>query len=184
MNEGKIKILQDCIDGLNSGQYHYKWTEMGMCNCGIVSQVALGLDKYQVDTLVNRAPKSGEDNIGPWTNFSKHAINCKTTGKPIARIFKMLESKGFTLTEINNLEFLRDKRVLTKIGRIRHKPENNSEYDSQLVFLEYLAGWIEVLKEEDLDQFDVSDKEIKVSSTEKVNVGERKFHVKSTKLTN
>ena len=143
MSTKKIKILQDAVDGLESGRYHYSWTDMGSCNCGIVSQVALEMTSYQVDAKICRA-SHGKD-IGLWTGRIKEAIRCEKTGIFVADIFRKLQSKGFTLKELVKLEHLADRRVLAKMGR----KSLTTKYDDQNEFISYMKAWIEVLEEDD-----------------------------------
>ena len=161
----KLDVLKETLGKLNSGKFKYEWGRMGQCNCGIVSQVALGESAKQVESAFEDSQVKG-----PWTDnlrvFDNRSMKktCSVTGQKVFDIVKTLFNQGFTKDELIHLEWLSDPKVRQRaqaIGKWEHQEidqfsdhfyairEGDSSNESRGNLKLYLAAWIQILEEKE-----------------------------------
>lgn len=131
-NRELIDALRETARRLRSGA-HYAWGHHGSCNCGNLIQVVTKLDPQEI---VHYA-RTG---VGEWTELAEDY--CSVTDAPLYLIMSKLEKIGLTPTDIHNIEYLEDKKVLERLpGGFRWLRRNNRE--DVVVYLETFADLLE-----------------------------------------
>ncbi len=131
-----ITALKTSAKALESGQFPYDWHEQTACNCGVVICAITGR------APINLLAKRDEELISgkTWRNFA--GTVCPITGVPEHELFKQLFQAGFLPSDIHHLEFLSDKKILTRAG---FKSMNHKKKEALIL---YLRAWAELLIEE------------------------------------
>lgn len=97
-----IAALRKTAQRLEEG-VSYAWGHHGACNCGNLLQVVTRLTKEEI---LQRA----HTGLGEWTELAEEY--CGVTNAPIDLLLSKLMSLGLTNTDVHNLEYLEDKKVL------------------------------------------------------------------------
>lgn len=97
-----IGALRQAAKNLRGGAA-YAWGNHGACNCGHVLQVVTHLSRQEI-------LKYAHTGIGEWTELAEEY--CGVTNVPAQMMISKLEAIGLTPTDINCLEYLKDKSVL------------------------------------------------------------------------
>jgi len=136
-----IDALRDAAANLRNGA-HYAWGNHGSCNCGHILQVVTKLSKKEI--LEKAQSTSGE-----WTEIAEEY--CGVTNAPVYLLISKLEKIGLTPTDIHNLEYLEDRKILGSLpGGFRWLKKNVRE--DVIVYFETMA---ELLEEELLKKIDL-----------------------------
>ena len=129
-----IALLKTTIERLATSE-SYSWGHMGMCNCGHLAQVATGLSAREIH-------QRAMDGVGDW---GEQVLDyCPTSGFSFDEVIKILLSKGFTISDLSDLETLSNPAVLARLPPTRRGLKKNSKFDS----IAYLRAWVELLEEE------------------------------------
>lgn len=131
-NIALIETLQQAAKNLRAGA-HYAWGSHGSCNCGHVLQVATKLSKEEII-------RHAQTVHGEWTEIAEDY--CGITNAPAYLLVSKLEKLGLTPTDIHNLEYLEDRKVLEALpGGFRWLKKNVRE--DVVVYFETMAERME-----------------------------------------
>jgi hypothetical protein len=131
-NIALINALQEAAKNLRNGA-HYAWGHHGSCNCGHVLQVVTRLSKEEI-------VRHAQTVHGEWTEIAEDY--CGVTNAPAYLLVSKLEKLGLTPTDIHNLEYLEDRKVLNNLpGGFRWLKRNVRE--DVVVYFETLAAMLE-----------------------------------------
>lgn len=127
-----INALRQAAQNLRVG-VPYAWGNHGSCNCGHVLQVITQLSKEEI--IRHAQTVSGE-----WTEIAEEY--CGVTNTPAYLLVSKLEKIGLTPTDIHNLEYLEDRKVLENLpGGFRWLKKNMRE--DVIVYFETFAAMLE-----------------------------------------
>ena len=127
-----IDALRKAAQNLRSGA-HYAWGSHGSCNCGHVLQVVTRLSKEEII-------RHAQTVHGEWTEIAEDY--CGITNAPAYLLVSKLEKLGLTPTDIHNLEYLEDRKVLEGLpGGFRWLKKNVRE--DVVVYFETFAEILE-----------------------------------------
>jgi hypothetical protein len=101
-NINLIDGLREAAQNLRAGA-HYAWGHHGSCNCGHLLQVVTQLSKEEI-------VRHAQTVYGEWTEIAEDY--CGITNAPAYLLVSKLEKLGLTPTDIHNLEYLEDRKVL------------------------------------------------------------------------
>ncbi|MFY7899319.1 MAG: hypothetical protein ACOVNY_03970 [Chitinophagaceae bacterium] len=133
-NFALIDALRETANRLKNGA-HYAWGNHGACNCGNLLQVVTQLSKEEILTYA-------QTGIGEWTELAEDF--CPTTNAPVTLLLTKLQQLGLTPTDIHNIEYLEDRKVLDKLdGGFRWLSRNKRED-----VIDYFEAFANVLEEE------------------------------------
>ncbi len=154
-----VNGLREAANRLNNGAY-YAWGNHGGCNCGNLLQVVTNLSKEEI-------LKYAHSGVGEWTELAEEY--CGVTNAPFSLLIKKLEDIGLTPTDIHNLEYLEDKKVLHQLpGGFRWLKKNVRE-DVAL----YFETFASMLEDELLAQIQIP--EITINTTKVLDTGNLQF---------
>jgi hypothetical protein len=138
-----IRALRETAKRLRNGA-HYAWGNHGACNCGNLTQVVTKLSKEEILQYAHTG-------IGEWTELAEDY--CGVTDAPAGLLISKLQQIGLTPSDIHNLEYLEDKKVLECLpGGFRWLQRNVRE--DVIVYFETYAN---VLEEQLLAQISIDD---------------------------
>lgn len=124
-----ITVLRATAERLRGGA-KYQWGHAGVCNCGHLAQVVTGYDGREIYRQV----------AGEW---SEHLNDyCVSTGDSVADAATRLMRFGFAPTDLRDLEYLRNAKVLAHLPRHERHPRRNDRDD----VVRYLEAWADMLQ--------------------------------------
>jgi hypothetical protein len=127
-----INALRKAAQNLRNGA-PYAWGNHGSCNCGHVLQVLTQLSKEEII-------RHAQTVYGEWTEIAEDY--CGVTNAPAYLLVSKLEKIGLTPTDIHNLEYLEDRKVLENLpGGFRWLKKNVRE--DVIVYFETFAAMLE-----------------------------------------
>jgi hypothetical protein len=127
-----INALRETANRLRNGA-HYAWGNHGSCNCGNLTQVVTKLSKEEILQYAHTG-------IGEWTELAEDY--CGVTDAPAGLLITKLQQVGLTPSDIHNLEYLEDKKVLERLpGGFRWLQRNVRE--DVIVYFETFANILE-----------------------------------------
>ncbi|GAA4743031.1 hypothetical protein GCM10023229_23070 [Flavisolibacter ginsenosidimutans] len=136
-----INTLREAAKALRAGA-HYAWGSHGSCNCGHVLQVATQLSKEEII-------RHAQTIYGEWTEIAEDY--CGVTNAPAYLLVSKLEKLGLTPTDIHNLEYLEDRKVLEGLpGGFRWLKKNVRED-----VIQYFETMAEMLEEKLLSKIEL-----------------------------
>lgn len=139
-NRELIDALRETARRLKEGA-HYAWGHHGSCNCGNLIQVVCKLDRQEI---VHYA-RTG---VGEWTELAEDY--CGVTDAPLYLIMSRLGQLGLTPTDIHQIEYLEDRRVLERLpGGFRWLSRNRREH--VILYFEAFAALLEEQLEETVE---------------------------------
>lgn len=112
---GQLKdYLNLAIENLEADAVKYDWSKYKHCNCGVVARCALSDSEIPFKDMVERPFKDySDDGSGYNVNWKQVAREyCTVTGLSNYRIFQELRKRGINHTDITQLEFLSDPKIL------------------------------------------------------------------------
>ena len=113
-----IEALRETARRLSNGAY-YAWGHHGGCNCGNLLQVVTQLTKEEILQYAHTA-------AGEWTELAEES--CSVTSLPLSLLMTELQKLGLTPTDIHNIEYLEDRKVLSRLpGGFRWLKRNQRE---------------------------------------------------------
>ena len=113
-----INALREAAENLGNGA-HYAWGHHGSCNCGHVLKVLTHLSKEEI-------VRHAQTVYGEWSEIADDY--CGVTNAPAYMLVSKLEKIGLTPTDIHNLEYLEDRKVLNSLpGGFRWLKKNLRE---------------------------------------------------------
>lgn len=127
-----INILREAAQNLSNGAA-YSWGHHGSCNCGHILQATTQLSKEEI-------VRHAQTVYGEWSEIAEDY--CGVTNAPAYLLISKLETIGLTTTDIHNLEYLEDRKVLEKLpGGFRWLKKNVRE--DVIVYFETMANMLE-----------------------------------------
>ena len=127
-----IGALRQAAKNLREGA-QYAWGNHGACNCGHVLQVVTHLSKEEILRYAHTG-------LGEWTEIAEDY--CEVSSAPAYMLIAKLEAIGLTPTDINALEYLKDRNVLNNLpGGFRWLKKNVRE--DVIVYFETFAQLLE-----------------------------------------
>ena len=123
-NQQLIRALRTAARNLRHGAY-YAWGHHGACNCGHLLQVITQLSKEDILQFAHTA-------TGEWTEIAEDY--CDVSGTPATMMISKLRILGLTNTDIHNLEYLEDRRVLAELPEGFRWLKKNKREDVILYF--------------------------------------------------
>lgn len=136
-----IDALRETATRLRNGA-HYAWGHHGACNCGNLLQVVTKLSEGEILRYAHTG-------TGEWTELAEEF--CPVTNAPLTLVISRLEAIGLTPTDIHNIEYLADKKVLHHLpGGFRWLKRNKRE-DA----IDYFEAFANLLEEELLQNIDI-----------------------------
>lgn len=127
-----VNALRDTAGRLRNGAF-YAWGHHGGCNCGNLLQVVTRLSKEEILRYAHTG-------TGEWTELAEEY--CPVTEAPVNLLLQKLQQLGLTPTDIHNIEYLEDRRVLEQLpGGFRWLKRNNRE--DVIVYMETFASLLE-----------------------------------------
>ncbi len=127
-----IEALRETARRLRNGVY-YAWGHHGGCNCGNLLQVITKLTKEEILQYAHTAP-------GEWTELAEES--CSVSAVPLNMLMTELQKIGLTPTDIHNIEYLEDRKVLEKLpGGFRWLKRNQRE--DVILYFEAMADLLE-----------------------------------------
>lgn len=133
-NERLIRALTTTAARLRVGA-RYQWGHLGMCNCGQLAQTITKRSKREIHEAA--LARGGE-----WRDRAREY--CPTSGFPIDEILRELLDYGLNASDLADLEYLSDARVLARLPPGERHLQRNSRED----LIRYLDAWAELLREQ------------------------------------
>ena len=140
-----VETLREAAQNLKAGA-PYAWGNHGSCNCGHILQVVTHLSKKEI-------VEYAQSTHGEWTEIAEEY--CGVSNAPAYLLISQLEKLGLTPTDIHNLEYLEDRKVLENLpGGFRWLKRNVRE--DVVVYFETMAEMLEeeLLKKIELPRFE------------------------------
>lgn len=132
-NPALIEALRETANRLSNGG-KYEWGHMGRCNCGHLVQTITKMTDKEIAQEVNHR-------LDEWT---EHANDyCENTGSSVDSIFDTMKEYGFDHEDMAKLEYLSDKKVLSRIGDGQRIYLRRNNIDDVVLYLEAMAGMLE-----------------------------------------
>lgn len=114
-----VDALRETAARLRSG-VDYAWGNHGSCNCGNLLQVITNFSKGEILRFAHAG-------IGEWTELAEEY--CGVSNTPVDLLLTRLQDVGLTPTDIHNLEYLEDRKVLENLpGGFRWLKKNIREH--------------------------------------------------------
>ncbi|RYZ61769.1 MAG: hypothetical protein EOO14_04120 [Chitinophagaceae bacterium] len=127
-----VNALRQAARNLRSGA-PYAWGHHGSCNCGHLLQVVTQLSREEI-------VRHAQTVQGEWTEIAEDY--CGVTNTPAYLLVSKLEGLGLTPTDIHNLEYLEDRKVLEALpGGFRWLKKNVRE--DVVLYFETFAAQLE-----------------------------------------
>ena len=115
---------------------NYQWGHMGSCNCGNLAQELTNLTKAEIHQFAMQGR-------GDWREQVEEF--CPTSGLNIDLLIADLLNRGLTVTDLRDLEWLSDQKILKRIPlERRNKMRHNVRQDVVL----YMTEWARMLEEQ------------------------------------
>jgi hypothetical protein len=111
----------------------YEWGHMGNCNCGNLAQVLLNISKTEIHKYAMERPGDWSEQLNDY---------CPTSGLHMDQLIFSLLQKGLSSQDLHELEYLKNKDVLAKLGKA-HLQHNKRED-----VIAYLRAWADMLDEQ------------------------------------
>jgi hypothetical protein len=115
---------------------NYQWGHMGSCNCGNLAQELTNLTKSEIHQFAMQGR-------GDWREQVEEF--CPTSGLSIDLLIADLLHRGLSVTDLQDLEWLSDQKILKRIPlERRDKMRHNVREDVVL----YMNTWANILEEQ------------------------------------
>ncbi|MDP5121933.1 MAG: hypothetical protein NWQ46_10085 [Spirosomaceae bacterium] len=153
-----VEALRNTVKKLNQGS-PYMWGHMGSCNCGNLAQEITKFTKAHIHA-------SALQNSGDWSEQLNDY--CETSRMPMDLIIFELLSFGFSVEDLQNLEYLSDQNVLQRLPIEKRYLRRN--YRDDVVV--YMNEWADLLEEQLLAAISIEEL---VAETTKPNKQNRQY---------
>ncbi|AMS27214.1 hypothetical protein AEM51_09495 [Bacteroidetes bacterium UKL13-3] len=125
-----IEALRKTAKNIQNGK-PYEWGHMGSCNCGNLAQTLLNISKSDIH-------RYAMEKVGDWSEQLNDY--CPTSGLPMDQLIFGLLEKGFSTTDLKNLEYLSDQAIIEALGRGHLRNNNLTDV------VDYLNAWANLLE--------------------------------------
>lgn len=122
----------------------YRWTHMGMCNCGHLAQTVTRHSKEELHRMAL-------EKAGDWNQ--QVLDHCPTSGYPMDHVIGAMLDLGLDRDDLCHLELLSSRQVLGRLPVGQRDLDQRRRDDVVL----YLETWATQLEEEWLAEQDVPD---------------------------
>ena len=119
---------------------HYQWGHMGFCNCGYLAQEISSKQAHEIHSSALQKPGDWRDQLREY---------CPGSGLPMDEIIGIMETAGFSIQDLINLERLDDSRVLKRVGR------GTLSHNRKQDVVDYLNAWASICEEEWLESVEL-----------------------------
>ncbi|MEM7587029.1 MAG: hypothetical protein AAF560_26800 [Acidobacteriota bacterium] len=136
-----IEALRSTAKRMSSGT-SYRWTHMGMCNCGQLAQTVTRHSKEELHRMALQQ-------AGDWGQQAMEY--CPDSGLPMDHVIGTMLELGLTREDLRNLEKLSDSRVLGRLPLGERYLDKRSRQDT----VTYMRLWADLLEARWLEQQDV-----------------------------
>ena len=123
-----------------AGGSDYRWTHMGLCNCGHLAQTVAFTSAEELYAIALQK-------AGDWTEQIRDY--CPISGYPLDFIISALLELGATLQELRDLERLSNPKILKKMSVEKRR---NLNYRSRDDVVLYMKTWANLLREETIKE--------------------------------
>ena len=133
-------------------RYGYNFNHMTNCNCGVLAQVVMGVDRrelYEIrDAACLEAAGRGAAALPPevlgnyWDGIwscAKDVVRCPLTNLPVGTILRALGDVGMTAQDLHDLELLDNVDVLRAAGL------KVPEADRAKHVVRYMRAWADLI---------------------------------------
>jgi hypothetical protein len=120
----------------------YQWGHMGACNCGHLARVVTPFTKAEIHQY---AIASRE---GDWNEMLNEY--CGVANAPIDMVISEMLNQGFSVSDLQNLEYLSDPQILKYLNKTNLNRNNKSD------LIEYLDAWVLILEEKFIENISIS----------------------------
>lgn len=127
-----VYALRKTVLRLRSGA-PYQWGHLGACNCGHLAQTLTLKSKGEIHAEALRR-------VGDWGDVSSQY--CETSGLPIDGIIGTMLDAGLNLNDIEYLENLSDRRILSELP----VGERNLRHNNREDVIRYMTVWADLLE--------------------------------------
>lgn len=147
-----VEALRNTVRKLNQGS-PYMWGHMGSCNCGNLAQEITKFSKAEIHAYALQ-------NSGDWSEQLNDY--CESSRMPMDLIIFELLSFGFTVEDLQHLEYVSDPKILERLPLEKRNLRRN--YRDDVVV--YMNEWADMLEEKLLASVSIAAL-IEVSETHK-----------------
>ncbi len=137
-----VEALRNTVRKLNQGS-PYMWGHMGSCNCGNLAQEITKFSKAEIHAYALQ-------NSGDWSEQLNDY--CESSRMPMDLIIFELLSFGFTVEDLQHLEYVSDPKVLERLPLEKRNLRRN--YRDDVVV--YMNEWADMLEEKLLDSVSIA----------------------------
>ncbi len=134
-NHKIIDALKKTAQKLQNGA-KYQWGHMGQCNCGNLAQEITTMSQAEIHA---HALQTRE---GDWSEQT--AEYCSASNLPMDMMITRMLEAGFTTQDLQHLEKLSDKEVLSRLPKDKRYLSHNVRED----VVTYMTAWAELLEEQ------------------------------------
>lgn len=128
-----VEALRVTADRLAEGEVRFRWTHMGACNCGHLTQTVTARSAADIHALALQK-------AGDWGEQAREY--CPTSGYPIDHIIDQLLALGLSTDDLYHLERLDDARVLKQLPR----GERHLDFRRREDVVRYLRAWADLIE--------------------------------------
>lgn len=129
-----VEALRNTVKKLKKGS-PYMWGHMGSCNCGNLAQEITNFSKAQIHAYALQGSGDWSEQLNDY---------CENSQMPMDLIIFELLSFGFTVEDLQNLEYLSDHSVLQRLPMENRNLRRN--YRDDVVV--YMNEWADMLEEQ------------------------------------
>lgn len=138
------EALSVSINALEKDIFDYNWVQPNRCNCGVIVQAILGIDRDQVEVLFEEARQDisilKDKSHRTWREVCQQ--HCSVTGMPTHQVFHILGKHGFNPEDIVHLEYMTNPAIL-EISEIDTLEKHY--YQNKANLIKYLKAWLSIL---------------------------------------
>jgi hypothetical protein len=140
-NPSVIAAIRQTSKNLKNNEA-YQWGHMGACNCGHLARVVTPFTKAEIHQYAIATRE------GDWSEMVESY--CSVSNAPIDMVIAEMINSGFSLDDLQNLEYLSDKTILNKLGVLSLNRNNKAD------LISYLDAWVEILEEKYLSTVNIN----------------------------
>lgn len=136
-----ISALRQTAENLKNN-LPYQWGHMGACNCGHLARVVTPFTKAEIHSWAIAKQE------GDWSEMLHDY--CEASEAPFDMVISMLINTGFSVTDLQDLEYLNNDKILKKMGVSLLNRNQKSD------LIAYLETWVGMLEEQYINDVSVN----------------------------
>lgn len=137
-----VEALRNTVKKLKQGT-PYMWGHMGSCNCGNLAQEITRYSKAQIHAYAMQ-------NNGDWSEQLNDY--CENSKMPMDLVIFELLSFGFTVEDLQHLEYVSDPKVLERLPADKRNLRRNYRDD----VIVYMSEWANLLEDHLLETISIA----------------------------